>query len=227
MAVDVSNYYGATATDRGTKIANSSDGLDRNAFLTILCAELSNLDPTADVDSTQYVTQLAQFSTMEQMSNLNTTMANTAAYDLVGKGVTVNSYDSNGNLYTGIVRGVSGSNGNNYTISLEVYENGESAFIEFPMSSILMVLDSGNSSDTYLNSMSANMGMMTATSYIGKYVELSTTDSENENVTVTGKVLSVVKSNGMINIKVQEDGTGEIKEYSYGTVVKVQDEPII
>ena len=90
-----------------------------------------------------------------------------------------------------------------------------------------MVLDSGNSSDTYLNSMSANMGMMTATSYIGKYVELSTTDSENENVTVTGKVLSVVKSNGMINIKVQEDGTGEIKEYSYGTVVKVQDEPII
>ncbi len=226
MAVDVSTYYGASATDRGTKIANSSDGLDKNAFLTILCAELANLDPTADVDSTQYITQLAQFSTMEQMANLNTTMANNSAYSLVGKGVTVNALDSSGNPYTGIIRGVSGTNGSNYTISIEVYENNETKYIDVPMSSILTILDTGNSSDTYLNSMAGNMGMMTATSYIGKYVELSTTDSSNNKVTVTGKVLSVVKTNGMINIKVQDDSTGEVKEYSYGTVVKVQDDPI-
>ena len=69
--------------------------------------------------------------------------------------------------------------------------------------------------------------MMTASSYIGKYVEL-TPPSENgdEKVeNITGKVLSVVRNNGAINIKL-EQANGEVKEYSYSTVIKVQDTPI-
>lgn len=105
------NYTVGGKTDRGTSIVEAGGSVDKNAFLQILVAELSNLDPTADTDSTQYISQLAQFSTMEQMSNLNTTMSNSAAYNLVGKGVTVNVLDNKGIPYTGIVRGVSGNNG--------------------------------------------------------------------------------------------------------------------
>lgn len=46
-------YSGETYTDLGTKIVKSGNDLDKNAFLTILAAQLSNLDPTKDVDSTQ------------------------------------------------------------------------------------------------------------------------------------------------------------------------------
>ena len=223
----VSSYSGVLTTDRGTAIVESGGSLDKNAFLQILVAELSNLDPTADVDSTQYVTQLAQFSTMEQMSNLNKTMSNSSAYSLVGKGVTVNVTDAQGNPYTGIVRAVSGSNGSNYTVSIEIYEDGQTKYLDVPMSSIVTVLDVGDSSLTALNSMNTNIAMMTASSYIGKYVEL-TPPSENgdEKVeNITGKVLSVVRNNGSINIKLEQDN-GEVKEYSYSTVIKVQDTPI-
>jgi len=40
-----------------------------NMFLQLLVAQLQNQDPTNPSDSTQFVTQLAQFQTMEQSLN--------------------------------------------------------------------------------------------------------------------------------------------------------------
>lgn len=59
----------ATTTSRGTKITTSDQSFDKNSFLKILSAQLSNLDPSSNQDSTAYVTQMAQFASMEQMQN--------------------------------------------------------------------------------------------------------------------------------------------------------------
>ena len=219
------NYTVGGKTDRGTSIVEAGGSVDKNAFLQILVAELSNLDPTADTDSTQYISQLAQFSTMEQMSNLNTTMSNSAAYNLVGKGVTVNVLDNKGIPYTGIVSGVSGNNGTSYTVSIEVYEDNQTKYIDVPMSSIQTVLDVGDSSLSALNNMNTNIAMMTASSYIGKYVELTESKENGNNEKVTGQVMSVSRENGAINIKVKLLD-GEVKTYDYSLVEKVQDTPI-
>jgi flagellar basal-body rod modification protein FlgD len=40
-----------------------------NMFLQLLVAQLQNQDPTNPADSTQFVTQLAQFQTMEESMN--------------------------------------------------------------------------------------------------------------------------------------------------------------
>ncbi len=219
------NYTVGGKTDRGTSIVEAGGSVDKNAFLQILVAELSNLDPTADTDSTQYISQLAQFSTMEQMSNLNTTMSNSAAYNLVGKGVTVNVLDNKGVPYTGIVRGVSGNSGTSYTVSIEVYEDNQTKYIDVPMSSIQTVLDVGDSSLSALNNMNTNIAMMTASSYIGKYVELTEIKENGNKEKVTGQVMSVSRENGAINIKVKLLD-GEVKTYDYSLVEKVQDTPI-
>ena len=219
------NYTVGGKTDRGTSIVEAGGSVDKNAFLQILVAELSNLDPTADTDSTQYISQLAQFSTMEQMSNLNTTMSNSAAYNLVGKGVTVNVLDNKGIPYTGIVRGVSGNKGTSYTVSIEVYEDNQTKYIDVPMSSIQTVLDVGDSSLSALNNMNTNIAMMTASSYIGKYVELTEGKEDGSSEKVTGQVMSVSRENGAINIKVKLLD-GEVKTYDYSLVEKVQDTPI-
>ena len=100
--ININNYTGARATDKGTKIMKPGQDMDKNAFLKILSAELSNMDPMGDNDSTKYVTQMAQFSSMEQMNNLNTTMTNYTAHDLVGKGVTMKAVDNEGKPYTGV-----------------------------------------------------------------------------------------------------------------------------
>ncbi|MEQ1945888.1 MAG: flagellar hook capping FlgD N-terminal domain-containing protein [Bryobacteraceae bacterium] len=51
-----------TSTD---KLANTSLA-DKNTFLQLLVAQLKNQDPQNPADGTAFVTQLAQFSTLEQ-----------------------------------------------------------------------------------------------------------------------------------------------------------------
>lgn len=46
-------------------------GADFHSFLTLLTAQLRNQDPLAPLDSTQFVAQLASFSTVEQLVGVN------------------------------------------------------------------------------------------------------------------------------------------------------------
>ena len=54
--------------------ANSLSGVSANegTFLTLLVAQLKNQDPLSPTDSTQFVGELAQFSSLEQLTNINT-----------------------------------------------------------------------------------------------------------------------------------------------------------
>ena len=58
--------------------------------------QLQNQDPLNPQDDTQFISQLAQFSALEQMTNMSSTMSNTSAYSLVGKEVIVQTTDSAG-----------------------------------------------------------------------------------------------------------------------------------
>ncbi|MCX7695801.1 MAG: hypothetical protein N2Z71_08875 [Caloramator sp.] len=61
-------------TSNINNIRNNNSILDKNAFLKILTVQLSNQDPLNAKDNTEYVAQMAQFSALEQMQNLNSTM---------------------------------------------------------------------------------------------------------------------------------------------------------
>lgn len=63
--------------------------LDKDDFLLLLVTQMQYQDPLQPTDNTQYVAQLAQFSELEQMQNLNATTLNTSAYSLVGKQVRI------------------------------------------------------------------------------------------------------------------------------------------
>lgn len=217
MSSTIYTYTGATATDRGTQIIKSGEDMDKNAFLTILSAELSNMDPMGDNDSTQYVTQMAQFASMEQMTNLNTTMSSYAHNSLVGKGVTLKSVDSEGANYTGIVKAVT-STSNKTTISVEVSEDGSNVYKDFDVSEVLTILDVQDYSLPAINNINGNMSFLVASSFIGKHVELSEKDSEGNNI--TGEVLGVVKDSGVVKIRVKLHDSEEVQEYTYDKLIK-------
>lgn len=214
----VNNYSGVRVTDRGTRIVKSGDDMDKNAFLQILSAELSNLDPTGNNDSTQYITQMAQFASMEQMTNLNDTMTGYANNGLLGKGVSLKVLDSKGVAYAGVVKGVT-ETVSGTTISVLVNENGENVYKDFDITDIATVLDVDDYSLPTLNNINGNISFLTATSFIGKDVKLSEKDDKENNL--TGEVLGVSKENGVINLRIKLDGSGEIKEYTLDKVIKV------
>ena len=53
----------------GTTAATAAPPVTEDMFLQLLVAQLQNQDPSSPSDSTQFVTQLAQFQTMEQSMN--------------------------------------------------------------------------------------------------------------------------------------------------------------
>ena len=209
----------ATATDRGTKIVKAGSDLNKNSFLKILAAELSNQDPTANVDSTQYISQMAQFTSMEQMANLNTTMSGFANQSLVGKGVTVNVLDSEGNPYTGVVNAVTTQNGST-TLSVTVNEDGANVEKNFDLNTVVSVVNVPDYSLPVLTNLNGNMSFLLASGFIGKNVELTEKDSSDKNI--KGTVMGVSKENGVVNIKLKVDGSDEILTVSVDKVSKVE-----
>jgi flagellar basal-body rod modification protein FlgD len=65
----------STLADNGAaSIAAKSKSLDKDAFLRLLTTQLQNQDPLNPTDSTEFTAQLAQFSSLEQLSNVNETL---------------------------------------------------------------------------------------------------------------------------------------------------------
>ena len=54
-----------------TAWAQSSSSVDYDAFLKLLVAQMKNQDPTAPMDSSEYIAQLASFSNVEQSVKAN------------------------------------------------------------------------------------------------------------------------------------------------------------
>lgn len=51
--------------------SSAAPGLDPNMFITLLIAQLKNQDPTSPMDPTQFVGQLVQFNSLEQLISIN------------------------------------------------------------------------------------------------------------------------------------------------------------
>ena len=53
---------------------------DSNMFLTLMLKQLEHQDPTEPMDNTQWLSQLAQYSSLEQMTQMNSGLTDCAKY---------------------------------------------------------------------------------------------------------------------------------------------------
>ncbi|WKW50650.1 flagellar hook assembly protein FlgD [Rhodomicrobium lacus] len=83
----------STSSTSTTSTSNSSTSesstLDYNSFLQLLVAQLQNQDPTDPTDPTQFISQLASFSSVEQLVNANSRLDTLLTQNAISQGASL------------------------------------------------------------------------------------------------------------------------------------------
>lgn len=75
---DITQSQSTAGTSSSTKKDKTDDIMGKEDFLTLLVAQLKNQDPLNPDDPTEFTAQLAQFSSLEQLTNINESLENMA-----------------------------------------------------------------------------------------------------------------------------------------------------
>ncbi len=73
----------ATDTNGNAKTVDSMQSLDKDAFLQLLITKLTHQDPLKPMEDEAFVAELAQFSSLEQMQNMNKNLERALEWDLM------------------------------------------------------------------------------------------------------------------------------------------------
>ena len=102
-----SNIFSAIDSTVGQSVTSkttTTKTLGKDDFMKLLLAQLKNQDPLKPLDGTDFAAQLAQFSSLEQLSNMNAELKNQSvnqmtmnyaqSVNMIGKDVVTNSGNS-------------------------------------------------------------------------------------------------------------------------------------
>lgn len=156
-----------TASQSSVQKANSSsNGMDKDAFLQLLVAQMKYQDPLEPTSNTEYISQYATFSQVEQMQNMAATMELTRASSMVGKLVNVSTTNSVGE--TTEVEGI---------VEFVTYENNK-AYVSidgtlYSADDVTAVID-----ETYYTAYNLAISFITAMNKLPSLAEVTLDDKE-------------------------------------------------
>ena len=162
-----------------TTSSRDTGELGKDDFLNLLVTQLRYQDPLNPTDDKEFIGQMAQFSALEQMQNMNTSFSATKAFSLIGKHVSATITDSTTKEteeISGDVTDVKLAGGKTYVVV-----NGE----DVPVESVTNVSEGARSSQSNIAAF---------TNLIGFNVNGLAYDPENGNmIKVTGIVQAIQK----------------------------------
>lgn len=184
---------------------DSSNELSMDSFLNLLIAEMTNQNPLEPMNNSEFVSQMAQFTSLSAMQDMVKSSNASYASSLISKNVTISSSTEYGVFETtGIVTGINMRNKNFYVIVDDR---------EYNVSSITKIGTGEIANNNENNNFSY------ATSLIGKYGVMQVIEN-GETFYVHGKISSAEMIDGKAMIVVDEIA------FPLNDIVKISDEPI-
>lgn len=208
---DIENNWGdyspGSSENSSTVISKnpSNNALDKDAFLKLLVTQFQYQDPLNPVDDKQFIAQMAQFTALEQMQNLNTSYSKSQAFSMIGRmveAVIVDPYASTKETIFGTVNSVSMKNGVPYLMI---------GAKEVSLDDVTKV-----GKDVITDSINNNLLLSQMMDLVGKYVQAITVDSQgNPKGFIEGKV-DYVRLDGDVPVLVV--GENEVLPYEIASV---------
>jgi len=104
--IDITNNTTRVQAEKAAKTTGSSE-LGQDAFLQLLMAQMKNQDPLNPTDSSQFMSQQAQFTQISELQKLNKSLASSnqimQASSLIGKNVNLIDPNNTENTISGTV----------------------------------------------------------------------------------------------------------------------------
>lgn len=164
---------------------SSSDIVNQETFLQLLVAEMSNQDPLEPTSNTEFISQLAQFSSMQYMMDTSKYAESNYASSLVGKVATASRTEGTQLVSkTGTVEEVRKSSDDTYVVTID----GE----DFPLSSVSSIKPAETTTDTStdFSASSLSASIAQASMMIGM---LATVKTDTLSGTVTAGLIDAIK----------------------------------
>jgi flagellar basal-body rod modification protein FlgD len=199
------NQAAQSASTSASKTANAAQ-TEKNMFLTLLCKQLQYQDPLNPVENTEFATQLAQFSSLEALSNMRSSIETMTSYQnsmnsmqaisFIGKTVTASG---NTISYNGSPSTINYNlDANAATVKVRIYNSSGSLVRTMEINDALK----GDQTCTW----DGKNDYGTAVSSGSYYFNVSATDYNGNSVTTTtktnGTITGLKYDNGVIYLEV-------------------------
>ena len=127
------NLQNATAQTNAAK--GRSSELDQDAFLQLMMIQLKNQDPTSPMDTSQFLSQQAQFTQISELQKLNSNLTSSTivsqASSMVGREAVFQDTSASEGYVSGVVECASFDSSGNVTLVM----NGK----EYPLKSLMVL----------------------------------------------------------------------------------------
>ena len=112
--MEINNTASIISQQVSTTAESSSNDTDKDMFLKLLVTQMQYQDPLDPVDNTEFLSQTAQFSLLEEMQSMSEEFTQNKAFQMIGKYVTATSQNpitNNMETISGYIDGVTINDG--------------------------------------------------------------------------------------------------------------------
>lgn len=192
--------------------STGSSSLGKDDFLKILITQLQNQDPSNPMDDKEFIAQMAQFSSLEQMQNLNSSMTNLISLQTQSNLISYGQFMGQEVNWSKIETDEAGN-------SITSSGIGKVTSVAFTGDSVEFTLDDGSkvtpANISSVSKDSSENNLVLASQLIGKNVSYANTNNEE----VSSKVQSVSLKNGQIQLTLDDEAGSKIAS---GQITKIE-----
>lgn len=191
---------------------STEEMVSSDTFLSLLVAEMTNQDPMEPTSNTEFVTQMAQFTSLQYSKDSATYSMSNYASSLVGKTVTASKMDGSKQVTkTGVVESVMKS-GKTYTLKIDG--------VSFDISNVTSI---GTTSDSSTGNTSSGSSLGELIARASMMIGMSATVNpgvEGGSLLDSGIISSIQVKDGQVRVIINDKGylLEDIVEVAYPTI---------